>query len=68
MPLPQRNAFPKDLRSFLHQFKGDIQHTGDTVSYIENKMGDYAKAYNDLLDCHMDLIENLQRLVQNLQI
>lgn len=37
----------------------ELEELGNRVDYIENRMGDYAWAHNELVDAHNDVTEEI---------
>lgn len=47
-----RSTIHTDILSLMQQFKSDIGEVSDRVHHIENKMGDFATTFNELVDGH----------------
>lgn len=49
-----RSSIHSDVQSIALKLNTEIQDLGNRVSHAENKMGEFASAYNDLVDSHND--------------
>lgn len=45
-----RSTRHADILSLAQQFKSDVTEIGNRVSHIEDKMGEFASTFNDLID------------------
>ncbi|XP_018417948.1 PREDICTED: uncharacterized protein C3orf67-like [Nanorana parkeri] len=49
-----RSSLNSDMQALVHQFSSDLQEVGERVTHIEDKMGDFADTFNELVDAHND--------------
>lgn len=54
-----RGALQHDMACFMKQTTTEIEAIGERVVHIENKLGDYAQAHNEVVDAHKELIEDI---------
>ena len=57
-----RGSLHRDMMLCISQIKSDVTSIGERVSHIEDKMGDFAVAHNELVDAHDDAEGELQAM------
>lgn len=62
MLITLRGALQHDMSNFMKQTNKEIAAIGDRVDYIENKLSDYALAYNEVVDTHDNLADKIRNL------
>lgn len=62
MILTLRGAIQQDIANVTCSTHRELTALGDRVNYVENKMGDFSEAHNELMDAHMDLANELKAL------
>lgn len=59
MCLSLRGALQHDMANFM---VSTLKALGDRVDYVENNMGDFTQAHNELVDAHFEVEEELMVL------
>lgn len=57
-----RGSLHRDMMQCISQIKSDVTSIGDRVSHVEDKMGDYAVAHNELVDAHDEAEGEMQAM------
>lgn len=57
-----RSTLHKDLLSAVSNIKAEVAELGERVDHMEDKMGEFAEAYNDLVDAHREAGDTITQL------
>lgn len=61
-----RGSLHKDMMLCISQVKSDVSAMGDRVRHIEDKMGEFAVAHNELVDAHNDMEGDTQAMKEKI--
>ena len=57
-----RGSMHKDMMLCVSQLKRDVSAIGDRISHVEDRMGDFTIAHNELVDAHNDTEGEIQAM------